>query len=740
MKYSIEFKVKVVEEYLNNGQKLRETANRLNIPHSTLYQWIKLYKNSKNNGLLINYRRPWNRFDKDKEELIMLLKERNPSLTIREAQKILNQKGIEVSIKGIWSVWVRFGFCGYYRKKNKGESENSLPLTVKEKNIIKVAELKIKKGEIKEAARLLNSLPLCPQGEILNQIPDRYLNLKRKLDKLPNLFGKIPYPRFRKIAQELRKKLIERGLFYSSIRAAITELFALEWMGDINAEISLIQEIKKIFPKRIDPYTRYTIYILEGIARARLLDIPQSLACAAKARKILYSMADNSLYKDLCALYSFLGLWNKIKELLKEQDRIKLLPYGLLLSCYINAGEYKVAKHIFNLVKDKMRTYEILFYRAWFFYSQGKIIEARENAKMALKEAKGSGIINHIHSASLILAVTHMCLGEKQKAKLLIKKVIPILKKYQMKKNLFLREIILGKDEIPPPVPSLQVAYLLQQADKLKKISYYRKAFKLASQKGITGTFHCLIPFFPDAVNSLLEKGKKTYIPKALLKLPLFNEASPVYYIKFLGPLFIYKDQKQLRIKLSHKDGAFLIHLALKLAERGRFIQLQELYKNFWPGGKSASRNFSHLLVRLKKALKMPAHLFEIYRKYGNPILINQGVYFTTDYQEFEQTLAEAKALERAGEWSFARREYLRAFKFFRGEPFKKNFDEWSLNIRFRILSQFETEAINFAKSCIEHKNKKDAYKILKKVLKIIPDSKEATELVKRLNSVMVKY
>ncbi|MEO0184013.1 MAG: hypothetical protein ABIL40_11140, partial [candidate division WOR-3 bacterium] len=66
-------------------------------------------------------------------------------------------------------------------------------------------------------------------------------------------------------------------------------------------------------------------------------------------------------------------------------------------------------------------------------------------------------------------------------------------------------------------------------------------------------------------------------------------------------------------------------------------------------------------------------------------------------------------------------------------EPFKKNFDNWSVDMRFRILSQFETEAINFAKSCIEHGNKNDARKILQKVLKISPDSEESQKLLETL-------
>ena len=90
----------------------------------------------------------------------------------------------------------------------------------------------------------------------------------------------------------------------------------------------------------------------------------------------------------------------------------------------------------------------------------------------------------------------------------------------------------------------------------------------------------------------------------------------------------------------------------------------------------------------------------------------------------------------RAGEWKFARKEFLSAFKLFRGEPFKKNFDDWSVDMRFKILSQLETEAINFAKACLEHNNKRDARKILENVLKIIPDSEEIKNL---LNGLMVE-
>jgi len=45
--------------------------------------------------------------------------------------------------------------------------------------------------------------------------------------------------------------------------------------------------------------------------------------------------------------------------------------------------------------------------------------------------------------------------------------------------------------------------------------------------------------------------------------------------------------------------------------------------------------------------------------------------------------------------------------------------------MRFKILSELENEAINFARACLEHNNKRDAKKVLEKILKIIPDSEE---------------
>lgn len=148
-------------------------------------------------------------------------------------------------------------------------------------------------------------------------------------------------------------------------------------------------------------------------------------------------------------------------------------------------------------------------------------------------------------------------------------------------------------------------------------------------------------------------------------------------------------------------------------------IPLEDLYLNFWRDSRNPPRNLSHLLVRIKRALRIPSHLIEVSWKKENPTLKNKGIYFTTDYSEFEQFLTRAKALERAGEWKFARREFLRAFGLIGGEPFKKMYDFWSEDMRSSILMKLEDEALKFAQIALKHGNKEDATKVLLRMSKI---------------------
>jgi len=93
----------------------------------------------------------------------------------------------------------------------------------------------------------------------------------------------------------------------------------------------------------------------------------------------------------------------------------------------------------------------------------------------------------------------------------------------------------------------------------------------------------------------------------------------PVYHIKFLGKFLIYKNQRYLKAKLSPKEQAFLIFLALKASEPQKFILLSDLYQNFWAQSKDSANMLLHLLAQLKKKLVLPGYLLGISSRYVEP-------------------------------------------------------------------------------------------------------------------------
>ncbi|MCK4252518.1 hypothetical protein KAX97_13810 [candidate division WOR-3 bacterium] len=314
-------------------------------------------------------------------------------------------------------------------------------------------------------------------------------------------------------------------------------------------------------------------------------------------------------------------------------------------------------------------------------------------------------------------------------------------------RNIALRHALLGENiekkqyKTQELTPVIRSALMLKKAHDSLKITDYRKAFTYASTQKILGYFHLYLLFFPGSIHNLLLKGRPTYLPSNFLRLPVFQKNIPAYHLRFLGPVRVYRNEAPVRTHILPKETAFLIYLALSKNKR---IPIESLYDNFWQKSKNQARNLSHLLVRIRKVLKLPtAHLY-IRRGF-----LHFRAPLTTDYQHYKEILIQAKVLERAGEWGFAVKEYLRAFKLFRGEPFKKMYDNQSENMRRVILNKLEREAINFAKTCLEHKNHPPksatlyggmadakslghAKGILEKISKIIPYSEEMKDMVNR--------
>lgn len=141
-----------------------------------------------------------------------------------------------------------------------------------------------------------------------------------------------------------------------------------------------------------------------------------------------------------------------------------------------------------------------------------------------------------------------------------------------------------------------------------------------------------------------------------------------------------------------------------------------------------------HLLVRIKKQLMLPGHLLAVSSVSGEPRLLNRGFYITTDYAEFETLLTQVKTLKKAGEWPYARRDYLRAFALLRGEPLRKMYDDWSEHLRHTIMNKVESEVISFTNGCLDNDNKQDAHRTLARVQTITPYSQEIKQLIEQVS------
>lgn len=91
-----EVRLNIVQYYLNNKTTLMETALKFRVNYRTVHKWVKLYKKEGEARLLGIYKRPWNKTKKDLEEQVILLKEKDPALTVRKAKEFLEKQNIKI--------------------------------------------------------------------------------------------------------------------------------------------------------------------------------------------------------------------------------------------------------------------------------------------------------------------------------------------------------------------------------------------------------------------------------------------------------------------------------------------------------------------------------------------------------------------------------------------------------------------------------------------------------------------
>ena len=725
-----EVRINAVKTYIKSGQSLRRISGELRVHHITLWRWVNWYKEGGKENLtrVKPYRRPWNRPSKELEEKVMLLKEITPALTLQRAQDILAKEGIMMSLKGIWAIWKRFALAG---RAYRIHYEPFGPVTPEIRNSLGEIRKLLKKDMVKEASSIANSLPSFPKDSVLKEIPEKLLKPRRQLDRLVFAFGEIPFPEYYRKANKVRKALEKRNLFYSSIFAGLKEFLALNWMGTPTKGIELLAVLKERAKDIHDPSIRFLLSMHEAKLSTYSLNSKRALESFRECKKLHRTLRSTFYYDSMGNLST--NIWNfrnaslyfqkAIDRATNEDDR-KTLSLKLA-TIYAVDGSYRKSRHLLRDAEREIEGQDSIFaiIRAYCAFAQADISKSSSCFRIALEKSKKGQLRNLLHAASLGLAGIQAALGNEKKARAMLRKYLPLFKKYKMEtetliRNIILRDRILANEQIRG-FPVFNLLLLLQNCHKPHE---YKTALKFARSNGLLGFLHRNILFFPEPILAMLGKGKDTELPRAILNLPVFRKEIPVYFLKFLGHLLVYKNQKYLPVKLRPKDASFIIYLA---SQGERYVPLNKIYKNFWRKSKKPSRNLAHLLVRIRKSLWLPSHYLYIKE---NQLFCD--CFFTTDYDAYTEHLAQAKALLRAGEWGFAKREFLQAFKLFRGEPFRKMYDDWSDDKRLEVLFSYESEVLSFAKELISRGRRDEAERLLKKAERIVGYSDELKELL----------
>ncbi|MDH4210333.1 MAG: helix-turn-helix domain-containing protein [candidate division WOR-3 bacterium] len=735
-------RLKVTHHYLQNEVSFRQTALKFHIAYRTVFKWVRLYKEQGEEALLSAYRRPWNRAKPDFETKVALMKEHEPGLTVRQAKEILEKEGVRISIKGIWGIWKRHGYAGF-NQENMSSNFTDCPWTEEAKKKYELAQQLFERGAVDRSAEILNSIPALHENELLPQIPDSLLNMRRQIEKMGLLFGKIPVRSYLGRLRVLYEECHNQNLHYSIFIVGSLEIKALSWSGEPLEMLNRVVELRKILKRTGDKYSyslfapRLSLLISEGFAQTGLLNIKAASDIARTCRILLRRRKRVSPFfmRDLGQLYAQLEDFREAKYwYLKSRGRLneeeEKITTSFLADIFIVKGEYKKALEIWkNEELDHWGSHsKMLRIKSMWSLVKGMPHRAISLATEVLaslekEEAKGS-----IFGCYLTIAGAYCSLGENTRARRILKGLLPFVAKNQLEILTTIIEILASqapheKDSIAvdkQSMPTIKLALLLRNGQ-------YAKAVKHAEDKGITGFLQRYIFFFPEVITDLLEKGKPTNLPRTMLNLPAFRKEIPVYSVNFLGRLIVIRNQQYQRMKLAPKDAAFLIHLA---TAKNRWIALDRIYENFWPDSKNPSRNLAHLLVRLRKALCLPSHF--LYIKENS---LSFDCHFITDYNEYQEHLARAKAFSIAGEWAFARTEYLHAFSLFRDAPFKRMYDDWSENMRNTILGNLENETMKYAEACSAYGEREKGIETLQKISKVIPFSDEIENLINSLTA-----
>lgn len=706
-KSRIDIKKSAIQCYIQNKTTLQKTAEKFNIHPGTLSKWVKQYRMSGKVSLFAQYRCPWNRASASLEDRVKMLKEKDPFVTVRKAQSLLHEQGVDLSMKGIWNIWKRYGLAGFV-KKELGDDYIKYGARTREAVVkLEQAACMFDNERTKQAAAILNSIPFLRYNEVLPRIPDRYLNLSRRIEKVAGQFGRVAIRSYLKNLRRLYRQLIEKGMVLSALRIGYIEVLTLEWSYRPVEQLQRIKELQHMLEKKKE-YASYDIFQLkfqmlvsEAIACTQLARFEQAVRIARRCQRMITHRKKSSpqLLYDMSVLYTYLEDFRKAGYYLerylqiqddKTRERMRVARANILYS----SGKYRELKRLLSLdmfQHDWGIKPRILMFQAFIQLIEGNPQKAIARATESLVRARAAEINGLIYQAYLLIACSYGSLGENGKAKKILRQLVRFLKRKNLHKYIPVLSSFLEEKPVRKHVyPSRMDVFPREKLNLLLYHGYYTTAYRYAQCKNILTGFYHYAFFFPEDIIKRLQKGRPTFLPESVLSMPVFNTAKRVYTINILGPLRVYCNKKRQRVHLSPQEQAVLVSIAYRCNAPGSRLSVISICANFWPDKPHASRHLSRRLVSIRKALRLPRHILTITQHDGERMLVNRGCYFVLDHDELKESIAAARALVRAQEHTLAKQEYARAMKLRRGQPCEKLYDPWSDTLRQAIMNLFE--------------------------------------------------
>ncbi len=717
MAIEIEKKKLILEEYFKNGS-IRKTALKFNIHYLTLWKWLKDYKRygEKIFEIKKEKRGRRNKLTENIIRKIYFFKEKYPNATLKECQNFLSKKNIKVGIKTIWEIWKNAGLWD----NTEGESLYS-PLVNKcpeNQKIIEEAKKFFQEGNIKKSAKLINSLIGYPLDPFIKNIPDKFLSPKRRFDKIYLMFGETPINEQLKNIRKLKFFFQTHGYIYTYVKISLYELMLLSWVHDPEKEMEILKSIKKYVKKIRNSSIKFLFNFHYGITYAYLLKINKARKCYKICKKIAYIKNDSKYWNIMGSFASFLGEYKKsfyfynkafIKEAIPKYKNYWKLR---MASCLTHMGDFNQALKILKETEIKPAIFDIhsKIIEAMCEFGKGKFEKTIRILEEIVEKAKRESLKNYVHTISLIMASINKFLGREKEAKKFILKDIYLLKKYRMKRDLIIREFLLKGDKKRKIIkkemlgfPLIRLIYYLKKSEK--STTFYYKALNFAKNKGILNDFYKFIPFFPESVERLIQKNKKTYLPKYFINLPVFVKKTLKFEINILDKFKIKREGKIIKEKFYPQEIALITYLAINYKE-GQ-IQLSKIYENFWEFDKNGYKNLKSLIYSLRKKLKIPSDFLTIRSYKDQKYLIIRRINFSTDYEQFKNHILRAKILEKLGKNEKAILEYKNAFYIFKKMPFEKCYSRFCEDFRTQLLMEIYENSQNFLK-LLKEKNKEE--------------------------------